>query len=122
MGVEVEVSFTNRVPEVTVEMLQRLPGALDVGAERLLARSVERSPWDEGTLANAHSVERATSPDEGAAVVADTPYAARLHEHPEYNFATDANPNAQGKWVENAALEHKDEIGEVIAAELRRST
>lgn len=34
-----------------------------------------------------------------AAVVFNTPYARRLYYHPEYNFRTDKNPNAQGKWM-----------------------
>ena len=33
-------------------------------------------------------------------VVFDTPYARRLYWHPEYNFRTDKNPNARGKWME----------------------
>ncbi len=28
-----------------------------------------------------------------------TPYARRLYYHPEYNFRTDQNPNAQGLWM-----------------------
>ena len=39
--------------------------------------------------------------DQGkAAVVFHTPYARRLYYHPEYNFRTDKNPNAQGKWMQ----------------------
>ncbi len=30
----------------------------------------------------------------------DTPYARRLYWHPEYNFRTDKNANAQGKWLQ----------------------
>ena len=29
----------------------------------------------------------------------NTPYARRLYYHPEYNFRTDENPNAQGEWM-----------------------
>lgn len=32
--------------------------------------------------------------------IGDTPYARRLYFHPEYNFQTVNNPNAQGEWVE----------------------
>ncbi|WP_160045577.1 minor capsid protein [Paenibacillus sp. USDA918EY] len=35
-----------------------------------------------------------------ARIVFDTPYARRLYWHPEYNFRTDKNPNARGKWME----------------------
>lgn len=27
------------------------------------------------------------------------PYSRRLYYHPEYNFRTDKNPNAQGQWL-----------------------
>ncbi|MHB8061257.1 MAG: hypothetical protein ACYDG2_01280, partial [Ruminiclostridium sp.] len=30
----------------------------------------------------------------------DTPYARRLYWHPEYNFRTDKNASAQGKWLQ----------------------
>lgn len=32
--------------------------------------------------------------------VGDTPYARRLYFHPEYNFQTVNNPNAQGEWAQ----------------------
>src|SRR5690606_20453191 len=34
------------------------------------------------------------------ALVYDEPYARRLYWHPEYNFRTDKNPNAQGRWLD----------------------
>ena len=33
-------------------------------------------------------------------IIFDTPYARRLYWHPEYNFRTDKNANAQGKWMQ----------------------
>lgn len=119
MGVRATVTMTNNFGGVTAEVRQRLTHGLDLAAERGMALAVDRSPWDEGTLAEAHTVERAPDPETGAQVVADTPYAARLHEHPEYNFSTDSNPNAQGKWVESALLENRDELGEIVAKEVR---
>lgn len=35
-----------------------------------------------------------------ASIIFDTPYARRLYWHPEYNFRTDKNPNAQGLWMD----------------------
>lgn len=35
-----------------------------------------------------------------ARIIFDTPYARRLYWHPEYDFRTDKNANAQGKWME----------------------
>ena len=36
----------------------------------------------------------------------DTPYAARLHEHPEYNF----REGREGKWLENALNERREDL------------
>ncbi|MDN6288884.1 MAG: minor capsid protein [Tetragenococcus koreensis] len=35
-------------------------------------------------------------------LVWDTPYARRLYWNPQYNFSKDRNPNARGKWAEEA--------------------
>ena len=35
-----------------------------------------------------------------ASIIFDTPYARRLYWHPEYNFRTDKNINAGGKWMQ----------------------
>ncbi|MDR6867682.1 hypothetical protein J2Y69_002286 [Microbacterium resistens] len=119
MGVRVVVTMTNNFGSITPEIMHRLVEGENKAAERGVALAVDRSPWDQGTLAGAHTVERATDPEEGATIVVDTPYAARLHEHPEYNFQTDSNPNAQGKWVENAMVENKGELGDIIRREVR---
>ena len=31
----------------------------------------------------------------------NTPYGRKLYYHPEYNFRTDKNPNAQGRWMDD---------------------
>lgn len=119
MGVRAVVTMTSNVDRTTDQIMEGLVRGENLAAERGVALSVERSPWDEGTLAGNHHAEHATDPEEGAAVVVDGPYAARLHEHPEYNFQTDSNPNAQGKWVENAMVENKQELGDIIRQEVR---
>ena len=48
----------------------------------------------------------------------DTPYAARLHEHPEYNF----QHGRKGKWLENTNKEKGPEIIEIVADQLRKET
>lgn len=35
-----------------------------------------------------------------AYIIFDTPYACRLYWHPEFNFRTDKNVNAQGLWMQ----------------------
>lgn len=78
---------------------------LDV-AEALLEKANEHVPFMLGVLKNsgvAQSVQERSRLGQYAsgweAIVSyDTPYAVRLHEHPEYNF----NPPGEGKWLERA--------------------
>lgn len=119
MAVRGNVSMTNNFGAVTDEILRRVVAGENKAAERGVALAVNLSPWDQGTLAGAHSVEPATDPTEGAQIVVDAPQAHRLHEHPEYNFSTDANPKAQGKWLETALIENKDELGDIMRKEVR---
>lgn len=115
MGVRAQVTMVNNFGSITDEIRARLVSGENKAAERLLALSVERAPLDIGTLIGSGTVERATDPEEGATVVFDTPYAARLHEHPEYNF----QGGRQGKYVENPALQNKGELGDIIRKEVR---
>lgn len=119
MGVRAEVSMTSNIGRATDDILRSLVTGMNKAAERGVTLAIDRSPEHDGTLIGAHNVEPSTSPDEPATIVVDTPYAARLHEHPEYDFSTDENPNAQGKWVENAILENKKELGDIIRNEVR---
>ena len=57
-------------------------------------------PKDVGTLERSRYIETSKSKEGKVAVGFNTPYARRLYWHPEYNFRTDKNPNAQGKWME----------------------
>jgi hypothetical protein len=118
VGVRVEVQMTIRTRGLSDRVQAALVRGETLAAERGMALAVDLSPMDIGTLIGAHQVVPAETPEEGAAVVVDTPYAARLHEHPEYNFATDANPNAQGKWVETAMVENRKELGDIIRKEV----
>lgn len=119
MGVRVEVTVTNNLDRHVADILAGLVRGETLAAERLTTLAVDRSPWDLGTLAESAAAVPATDPEEGAAVTFDTPYAVRLHEHPEYNFSTDSNPNAQGKYLENAAVENRKELGDIIRKEVR---
>ncbi|WP_254409386.1 hypothetical protein [Streptomyces sp. AC495_CC817] len=110
MGVSASVNLTINFP-THAELDRRIMDGENAAAERLLALSAERAPLDIGTLIGSGTVEAATTPEDGAAVVYDTPYAARLHEHPEYTF----QGGREGKYVENPAMERKDELGAIVA-------
>ena len=119
MAIKATVSMTNNIGRAGDQVISDLVDGLNLGAERGMALALDRVPMDQGTLSEAHTVLRATDPEEGSAIVADTPYAARLHEHPEYDFSTKSNPQAQGKWVENAVIDGKAEIGDIIRKRVR---
>ena len=110
MGVTATVNLTINFPS-TGDLDRRLMDGENLAAERLLALSSEQVPFDIGTLSGSGTVKPATTPEGGAAVVYDTPYAARLHEHPEYNF----QGGRKGKYLEDPAMENRDELAAIIA-------
>lgn len=111
MGVRVDVSMSGRgFAAAGAEAVARLIQGQNLAAERLLALSNEEAPLEIGTLIGSSTVIPATSPEEGAAVVYDTPYAARLHEHPEFNFQN----GRKGKYLEDPAVENRQELGDII--------
>ena len=59
-------------------------------------------PFETGHLQDdATFVDYSESRQGKVTLVSSTPYARRLYYHPEYNFQTDENPNARGKWYED---------------------
>ena len=70
----------------------------------------------------AHSVSDVTqhNANQHEAIVAfNTPYAARLHEHPEYTFSR-ADEGFGGKFLESKMVAFKDDYMAVIAEELKK--
>lgn len=116
MGVRIDVTMSGAgFAAAGAEAIARLLQGETLAAERLLALSNAVAPLDIGTLIGSSTVIPATDPTEGAAVVYDTPYAARLHEHPEYNF----QGGRQGKYLEDPAVENRAELGEIIRKQVR---
>lgn len=113
MGVTAQVSLTLNFPSSS-DIDARLMQGEDLAAERLLAITAARAPLDLGTLIGSGTVEPAQTPEGGSTVVYDTPYAAHLHEHPEYDFQN----GRQGKYVETPAMESRDELGAIIAKQV----
>lgn len=76
--------------------------ALEMTAEAVLSdiKTSAVVPKDTGELERSRFVDLKDIRNAVARIVFDTPYARRLYWHPEYNFRTDKNPNAQGKWME----------------------
>ena len=58
-------------------------------------------PFDSGDMQNNSTTvqQRIEGDDIHTALLTDTPYARKMYYHPEYNFQTVNNPNAQGLWL-----------------------
>lgn len=112
MGVVATVEASSNFAGLSDDILAGVVRGESLAAERLVAIAMPGIPLDIGTLRGSTQTIPATDPEEGSAVVVDTPYAARLHEHPEFNFQT---PGTGGKYIENPALAHRDELGQIIS-------
>ena len=87
------------ISEASVNAALETMGALR--GEIITARVV---PFDTGKLQDSiGGVDQFVEGDElhTTLCIGDTPYARNLYFHPEYNFQTVNNPNAQGKWAEH---------------------
>lgn len=77
----------------------------------------ETMPRDTGRLQNESTFVAYENVDTGEVeLVSATPYARRLYFHPEYNFQTTENPNAQGKWLETYVDGEKRDFAEKVFA------
>jgi len=82
--------------------------------EYLKDQSDQTTPYREGGLVQSGHVDVDTKQKIGA-VSYDTPYAVRLHEHPEYNF----RGNGRGKWLEKTIQEQRKELEKLAGGRLK---
>ena len=90
---------TRRIKELTAAQIK----ALEMTAESLHTEVVQAKvmPRDTGHMQNESTfVDYSDSKKGTVSLVTQTPYARRLYFHPEYNFQTTENPDAQGRWLE----------------------
>lgn len=113
--VDFDVSdFLRTVNTKSKAFIQASDKAEDIIADELLRLSQHEVPKDEGVLEGTGVADR---DKQGAFVGYNTPYAARLHEHPEYNF----QKGRKGKYLEdpikqNLAVFRESYIDEVKGA------
>ena len=91
---------TRRIKQLTDAQIM----ALEQTAEALHTDVVQAQvmPRDTGHLQNDSTfVDYSNSKNGTVSLVSQTPYARRLYFHPEYDFQTKENPNAQGRWLES---------------------
>lgn len=87
-----------KLPEATLDSNQAV-------ADEVLRLSQLEVPHDEGTLQNSGAVE--TLPNGDVVLGYHTNYAARLHEHPEYNF----QKGRKGKYLEDPIRDNQTILG-----------
>lgn len=101
---------------VSADVRRATVEGLSDAAEFILEEANRDVPHDEGTLMRSGT----TSVDESkveAAVSYDTPYAVRLHEHPEYRF----QKGRKGKWLEDTFKERGRAAQDYIADKIRNA-
>lgn len=93
---------TMNMPRIR-QLTQAAVTALELTGEALHTEVIQAQvfPFDGGNLQNVSTfVDYSNSRKGKVRLVSSTPYARRLYYHPEYNFQTDENPYAGGKWYE----------------------
>lgn len=86
------------------QLTQAAVTALEMTGEALHTDVVQAQvfPFDTGNLQNESTfVDYSESSKGKVQLVSSAPYARRVYYHPEYDFKTDENPNAQGQWYED---------------------
>lgn len=89
---------------------------LQAGGEFLLGEAIKIVPFDEGDLQRSGNVS--SNGVDTVNVSFNTPYAARLHENPQFNFQN----GRQGKFLETPIKQQSGQAFEVMAREIRRVT
>lgn len=93
-----------KINKMRVKELQKAQiTALEKTAEALHTNLVQSQtiPFGIGPLQNDSTfVDYSDSSKGHVSLVSSTPYARRLYFHPEYNFSTDENPYAGGRWFD----------------------
>lgn len=85
----------------TLSEAQIKAGELTIEAVKtdVIAKNV--IPFDSGSMQNEATTIDVSKKRKGYfAISTNEPQARRLYFHPEYNFRTDNNPNAQGRWYD----------------------
>ena len=112
-----QVTVTLNFNAVVAEILMGAVRGQNMAGERGLALSSQQVPFDNGDLSESGQVVNAEQIGDTTQIVYDRPQAARLHEHPEYNFSTDSNPGAKGKYLEDPMTQNVEELRKIVAKE-----
>lgn len=94
--VRIDTQKLARLNKSSITALEKTGNALytDVVKEQVM-------PFDTGTMQNDSTyVDYSKSKQGKVSLITDTPYSRRMYFHPEYDFQTTNNANAQGNWYE----------------------
>ncbi|MGG4397240.1 minor capsid protein [Paenibacillus thiaminolyticus] len=121
MKVKAKVIINQGAIKQLVEAQKR---ALEMTGEAVLTDIVTSQvvPKQTGELERSGHVDTSQLSQGKVKIVFDTPYARRLYWHPEYNFRTDKNPNARGKWMEHYRSGEKRKYVEETYARLLKTS
>ncbi|SHJ52077.1 hypothetical protein SAMN02745163_02055 [Clostridium cavendishii DSM 21758] len=118
------VNVTIKLYNDKIEGLQNVSKqALEMTVEAVLSdiKTSAVIPKDTGELERSSFVDTSQIENMVVSIIFDTPYSRRLYWHPEYNFRTDKNINAQGKWMQSYIDgDKKDFIKETYAKFLKQ--
>lgn len=101
MSVKVTIKLDNSKINTLLEAQKK---ALEMTTEAMKSDIVTSAvvPKQTGELERSHYVDTSQLDKMKTSInVSGPPYARRLYWHPEYNFRTDKNINAQGKWMQS---------------------
>lgn len=115
-GSDVRINWNGR--NISASLQAAALRALKDAAEHVLTESNKIAPLDEGDLTRSGNVDSGLESGTPTAVVYyDTPYAAKVHEHPEYNFQN----GREGKYLEKTLENEREAILRYLADECRRA-
>ena len=101
--------------KIIQEVKAGIESGLFAGGSHILNESNNIAPIDQGPLTQTAGV--AVDGQAGKAnIYYVQKYAARLHEHPGYNF----QHGRQGKWLEKTMLSSGEQAQQLIAQEIKR--
>lgn len=116
MRIDVNIEVDTKDFVVAQYISHAVDNAIKASAEALLTEANKTAPKDEGILIQSGQVSYDGASRTGY-VSYDTPYAIRLHEHPEYRFQN----GRRGKWLEFTMNEQKSMLVTMMLLKLRQS-
>lgn len=111
-GIKTRSTFKDVHPKIRTAMRSAMHNALD----HVLDEANKMVPHDEGTLQGTGTVTLHKIKLTGY-VSYNTPYAVRLHEHPEYNFQR----GRRGKWLEIAVEQEKSSVQNYLHDQIKKA-